>query len=74
MYIKTTLSTSTDILYASRNRHSLNATVQLYAHYSTVWLAILIGYTARYTDWLELYHQLDLIHGNWALDVIKKKF
>ena len=43
-YIKITLSTSTEIVYAGRNRRLLNATVQLYARYSTVWLAIMIRY------------------------------
>ena len=35
-YIKITLSTSTEIMYADRNRRSLNTTVQLYARYSTI--------------------------------------
>ena len=35
-YIKITLSTNTEIVYADRNRRSLNATVQLYARYSTL--------------------------------------
>ena len=42
MHIKITLNTSTKTVYVGRNRRSLNATVQLYARYSTVWLAIVI--------------------------------
>ena len=41
-YIKITLSTNTEIVYADRNRRSLNATVQLYARYSTLWLAMIV--------------------------------
>ena len=41
-YIKITLSTSTEVVYAGRNRRSFNATVQLYARYSTVSLATII--------------------------------
>ena len=41
VYIKITLSTSTEIVYAGGNRRSLNVTVQFYARYSTVWLAIM---------------------------------
>ena len=36
-YIKITLSTSTEIV--GRNRRSFDTAVQLYARYSTVWLA-----------------------------------
>lgn len=35
-YIKITLSTSTERLYAGRNRNLFNATVQLYPRYSTI--------------------------------------
>lgn len=42
MYIKITVNTGTEIAYASCNHRSLNATVRLYARYSTVWLATMI--------------------------------
>ena len=44
MYIKIILNTSTGIVYAGSNRRSLNATVQFYVRYSTLWLAIKIRY------------------------------
>ena len=41
--VKVTLNTNTEIVYTGGNRRWLNATVQLYARYSIVWLAIMIA-------------------------------